>query len=189
VNGVSERLTGLGVGAAFGTAFVLANAHPPLGENVRLGLRVAIVGVDVALLLLIALAARRRRVHSDVGPARTRVTGAWFGRSFLWVVTAELFVLVAGLQLLRALGAPTQANVAWIALVVGLHFVAFAVIWKEKSIAIPGWLLFALGVAGLVMSDTGALRWVPLVSGVASGCALLIGSLVFSARELSRTSA
>lgn len=185
---VSERLTGLGVGAAFGTAFVLANAHAPLRENVRLGLLVAIVGVDVALLLLIALAVRRRRAYGDVGAARARGRGMWFGRSFLWVVAGELFLLIAGLQLLRALGAPTQANVAWIALVVGLHFVAFAVIWREKSIAIPGSLLFAFGAAGLVMSDTGALRWVPLVSGVASGCALLIGSLVFSARELSRTS-
>jgi hypothetical protein len=184
---VPERLTGLAVGAAFGTAFVLANAHSPLGENVRFGLRIAIVGIDVALLLLIATAVRRRRARGNPRPAGSGETRAWFGRSFVWVVAGELFLLVAGLQLLRALDAPTQANVAWIALVVGLHFVAFAAIWRERSIAVPGWLLFALGVAGLVMSDTGGLRWVPLVSGVASGCALLIGSLVFSARELGRT--
>jgi hypothetical protein len=85
-------------------------------------------------------------------------------------------LLVAGLEVLRLASAPTQANVAWIALVVGLHFVGFAFVWKDSSIAVSGTVLFLLGVAGLALTATAAREWVPLVSGVCSGFSLLAGS-------------
>jgi hypothetical protein len=62
-------------------------------------------------------------------------------------------------------------------LVVGLHFVAFAFVWNEASIAVPGAIVFLLGAAGLALIATSADRWVPLVSGVPSGFVLLAGSL------------
>lgn len=94
------------------------------------------------------------------------------------MVIVELVLLIVGLQAVRVAGAPTQANVAWIALVVGLHFIAFAFVWREASIAVPGAIVFLLGVAGLALSATSANEWVPLVSGVCSGFVLLVGSLL-----------
>ena len=94
------------------------------------------------------------------------------------VVIAEVVLLVVGLQVLRITGAPSEANVAWIALVVGLHFIAFAFVWREASIAVPGAIVLLLGVAGLALSATSANKWVPLLSGVCSGFVLLVGSLL-----------
>jgi hypothetical protein len=93
------------------------------------------------------------------------------------VVVGEVALLIVGLQVLRIAKAPTQANVAWIALVAGLHFVGFAFVWKEASIAVPGEVVLLLGVAGLALVATSAREWVPLLSGVCSGFVLLAGSL------------
>ena len=59
----------------------------------------------------------------------------------------------------------------------GLHFVGFAVVWKEASIAVPGAVVLLLGAAGLALAATSARAWVPLVSGVSSGFVLLAGCL------------
>jgi hypothetical protein len=93
------------------------------------------------------------------------------------VVIAEPALLIVGLQILRIASAPAQANVAWIALVVGLHFIAFAFVWQTASIAVPGAIVLLLGVAGLALTATSANGWVPLVSSVSSGFVLLAGSL------------
>jgi hypothetical protein len=47
------------------------------------------------------------------------------------------------------------------------------VIWRERSIAVPGAIAFLLGAIGLAMCDTAAIHWVPSVSGVLSGLVLL----------------
>jgi hypothetical protein len=69
-----------------------------------------------------------------------------------------------------------QANVAWIATIVGLHFAALASAWKTRSILVVGVVLTVLGVVGLALLGSAA-EWVPFVSGVLSGVTLLGGSL------------
>jgi hypothetical protein len=54
---------------------------------------------------------------------------------------------------------------------------AFAFVWNEASIAVPGAIVFLLGAAGLALSATSANSWVPIVSGVSSGFVLLAGGL------------
>jgi hypothetical protein len=163
------RLVGLLVGGAFGLAFVLANAHSPLSATVGLTLRLLAVG---CFLLLVASLFRVARFQPEERPSRTG-----YGRGFWWVVIGEVVLLIVGLQVLRIAKAPTQANVAWIALVVGLHFVVLAFVWKEASIAVPGAVVFLLGIAGLALTATPTREWVPLLSGVCSGFVLLAGSL------------
>lgn len=164
--------SGLLVGAGFGLAFVLANAGSPLTITVGLALRLLAGG-----LFAVVLASTFRATRLQAEQVDTEPTKAWYGRRFWWIVIGEVVLLIVGLQVLRITNAPTQANVAWIALVVGLHFIGFALVWKEPSIAVPGAFVMLLGVAGLTVAATSAKEWVPLLSGVASGFVLLAGCL------------
>ena len=127
----------------------------------------------------------RRRALSGPLPAPAAADVNLFGRNYWLIVAAELAVLVAGLAALSALGTARQTYVAWIALVVGLHFIAFryAGVWRG-SIAGPASFLVVLGLAGLGLAASSHARWIPLVSGVLSGLILLGGSLSVAAREL-----
>ncbi len=73
------------------------------------------------------------------------------------VVVAEVGAIAAGLVVLNGpLHAP-QAAVAWIALVVGIHFIALAVVWNLLFFNGLGAALMLCGVAGLVLAATGSL--------------------------------
>ncbi len=174
-----QRLTGALIGGIFGLVFVIANARTPLGASVATHFRVLAVAGFVALVLA------RRRALRDPLPARPAPATHLFGRRYWVIIAGEVFLLVVGYVALSAAGAPDQAGVAWIALVVGLHFLAFRVagVWGGGSVlsATP---LVILGAAGLVMAAAGAASWVPLVSGVLSGFTLLTGSLSVTVREV-----
>ncbi|NBE92685.1 hypothetical protein FE391_03860 [Nonomuraea sp. KC401] len=70
------------------------------------------------------------------------------------------------------------------ALVVGVHFVALAPVWKDWSIAVPGVVLTLLRAAGLALAPTAAVAWVPVVSGVLSGVVLLAAAVTMGLRAL-----
>ncbi|RSN46508.1 MULTISPECIES: hypothetical protein [Actinomadura] len=173
---MSPQLLGLFVGSSFGTAFVLANAGAPVPGPLGIALRVAAVLCLIAVVVTGFRTDRRREAPADPPPA-------WFGPKFGLVVLAEFALIFGGIAVLRALDAPDQCNVAWIALIVGLHFVVLAPIWKRTAIAVPGALLTALGVAGMVMAALSHVDWIPFVSGVLSGAVLLGGSLYGAARR------
>ncbi|MCK2216949.1 hypothetical protein MF672_024610 [Actinomadura sp. ATCC 31491] len=162
-------MTGLLIGAIFGAVFVVVNAHEPLNGVAAVVLRVAACLAAAAVAARWAAEARRRR-PGEAGRAM-------FGRWYLAVVAAEAVLLFGGLRALDAWGLPEQANVAWVALVVGVHFVALAPVWRAWGIAVPGVLLTALGGTGLALVATPAVAWVPFVSGVLSGAVLLAGSV------------
>ncbi|MEU7432108.1 hypothetical protein AB0B07_14845 [Streptomyces sioyaensis] len=167
-----QRMSGVFIGAFFGTVFVVANAHAPLDPVLGSALRVLAV-LTFAGLLALALRAGRRGQPAADGPEAPR--SDWFRGKFAFVVGAEVALLIGGNVALREGGAPQETGVAWVALIVGLHFLALAAVWKRRSIAVPGAALTALGMAGLGMAATSAVVWVPFVSGVLSGVALLGG--------------
>ncbi|MBV2363825.1 hypothetical protein ACFPZ0_20100 [Streptomonospora nanhaiensis] len=173
-----ERFTGILIGSSFGTVFVLVNAHAPLPAAAGAALRVLALACLAATVVLGVLAAR-------AAPPATAPGRAMFGRGYAAVVAAEALLLFGGFPVLRALGAPAEANVAWVALVVGLHFVALMAVWRERGIAVPGAVLTALGAAGFALLATPAAAWTPFVSGVLSGATLLACGLyvVLAARR------
>ncbi|MEV4803966.1 hypothetical protein AB0K18_28515 [Nonomuraea sp. NPDC049421] len=176
-------MTGLLVGAVFGAVFVLVNAGGPLGGAVAGVLRVAACLAAAGVVAMWFMTVRgERRSGQPQGPGM-------YGRGYLLIVLAEVVLLFGGLRVLAALGAPEQANVAWVAFVVGVHFVALAPVWKDWTIAVPGALLALLGVAGFALAGTSALAWVPIVSGVASGVVLLAASLTTGWRTMAGLSA
>ncbi|MFB9908785.1 hypothetical protein [Allokutzneria oryzae] len=165
------------IGATGGTAFVLANANEPL--NTTLGAVLKVLAV-LALAALVAITIRLGKKPAAQGDG----TAGGFTKGYWLVVAGEVVALFGGFQVLRALDAPVQANVAWIAVVVGIHFIAFVMVWKTWTIAIPGVVMTALGAIGLAMTPTSALAWVPIVSGMLSGVTLLACSLFFTVRAL-----
>ncbi|MFG3441308.1 hypothetical protein ACGF0J_29035 [Nonomuraea sp. NPDC047897] len=177
-----QRMNGLLVGAVFGAVFVVVNAQSPLNSVTVNVLRVVAVLAAASVVAMWFATARRER-PTAAGPRRNM-----FGRGYLIIVAAEVILLFGGIRLLAAWEQPEQMNVAWVAFVVGVHFVALAPVWKDWGIAVPGAVLTVLGVAGLVMAATSAVTWVPLVSGVLSGAVLLAGSVTFGWRGMTAAS-
>lgn len=162
-----QQFLGALIGAAFGAVFVLVNSGDPVPAALGWGLR-ALAVLALAAVLFLGLRA---------GGRPTLDGRPMFGPRYRVVVIGEVVLLVAGFFVLSLLDAPVQANVAWIATVVGLHFVALASAWKTRSILVVGVVLTVLGVVGLGLLGSPALPWVPFVSGVLSGVTLLGGSL------------
>ncbi|SFW81894.1 hypothetical protein [Amycolatopsis australiensis] len=161
-----QQFLGALIGAAFGTVFVLVNAGPPVPAALGWVLRAFAV---LALAAVVVLGLR-------AGGRPTLEGRPMFGPGYRVIVAAEVVLLVVGFFVLRLLDAPVQANVAWIATIVGVHFVALASAWQTRSILVVGVVLTVLGVAGLALLGS-APAWVPFVSGVLSGVTLLGGSL------------
>jgi hypothetical protein len=176
-------MTGLLVGAIFGAVFVVVNAGSPLNAVAVNVLRVAACAAAASVIAMWFLAARKKQA-TTAGPRRNM-----FGRGYMIILAAEAVLLFGGLRGLAALGVPEQADVAWVAFVVGVHFIALAPVWKDWGIAVPGVVLTLLGVAGLLMASTTAVAWVPLVSGVLSGAALLTGAVTFCWRGVTARTA
>ncbi|MDT0326811.1 hypothetical protein [Nocardiopsis lambiniae] len=171
-----RQFTGFFIGGGFGTAFVLANAGPPLPSAAGLILRLLAVGALVAVIASAVILSRRG--GDDPVPGTEAAPRFRFGPFYGIVVLLEVVLLLGGIQVLRALGAPMEANVAWIALVVGLHFLPLAWYWRMGQILGVAVYLSTLGAAGLVMAAAGFAEWVPFVSGVLSGVGMLAGILV-----------
>ncbi|GAA1007121.1 hypothetical protein [Nocardiopsis tropica] len=173
------RFTSTLIGTGFGLAFVLANTGPPLSPTVALALRVVAVAAVVAVLALVV--AIGRRPAADPGPDGPRMRfDAFFGA----VLAVEAVALFGGILALRALDAPMQANVAWIALVVGLHFFPLARRWRARSLVFTAVYMSVLGLAGLAMVFAGYPGWAPLVSGAVTGAGMLTGILASLAADL-----
>jgi len=90
------------------------------------------------------------------------------------VVVAEVGVIAAGLVVLKGPLHVPEGAVAWVAQVVGVHFIALAVVWKLVFFHGLGAALVFCGVAGLVLAATGsAVSAINLVGGVLPGAILL----------------
>lgn len=166
--GRDQRL-GLTIGSAFGLVFVLVNAGP-LPSPWPLLLRVAGVVAFVGVQLVLWQAARR--------PAHDRTYGGGgFTRGYWLVVAVEVVALVVGPQVLARVFDAPEAGVAWVSLVVGLHFTALAVVWREPSLHVLAAALTACGVAGLALAAAGAGEApIAVVGGVVPGFVLLTGA-------------
>ncbi|MFF3084578.1 hypothetical protein ACFVRB_05915 [Streptomyces nojiriensis] len=164
------------IGAIFGLVFVVANAGTlPTAAAVPLRL------LAIASFVWLFIALRRARTAppaSGGGGAAPRL----FGRGYLLVVAAEVVAAVAGILVINLVLHVPQATVAWIGLVVGLHFFGLAVAWRRQSLRPLAAAMAACGAAGLVLAACGAsLAVIATVAGIAPGI-LLLGSVWWSLR-------
>lgn len=164
----NERFGAL-IGAVFGLVYVWVNAGE-LPSTVSLALRV--LGVVAFAGLVGILAWRRNEGGADGG----RPDRSAFGRGYWTVVIVEVIALFGGLRIINEpLDAP-EASVAWVSIVVGVHFVALAGVWDNPFVRWLGVAIAVCGAIGVVLALAGASQAaIAVVAGVAPG-ALLLGT-------------
>jgi hypothetical protein len=154
------------VATSFGLVFVIVNSGA-LPAPWPLVIRAA--GVIAAVALVVATLRVARLTPPPEAPG-----GRGFASRGYWaIVGAEAVALFGGLILLARLFHRPEVGVAWVAVVVGVHFFALARLWRMPMYTVLGAVMTALGLAGFVLVGSGAgASAVGLVSGVGSGVAL-----------------
>ena len=138
---MDPRRLGSSIAVVGGVVFVAANA-PVLGAPVRWLLLLA--AVALAAWLVWRLFLRPRSLGTPQVPHR------FAGLIYLISVVAMLALIAAGGAWLRASG-HEAAQPSLIALVVGLHFVPFAMAFREPMLIQLGTAVAAMGAVGLVL--------------------------------------
>jgi hypothetical protein len=153
------------IALSFGTVFVMVNSgglDQPWQWVIR-GL-----GLAIAAVLLVALfrTARTARPQETSGPG-------FADRRFQVIVALEVIALFGGLYVINSVLDRSELGVAWVAVVVGVHFYALGWAWGMTFYHWLATAMTALGVGGFVAYAAGAGETaVALISGVGSGLAL-----------------
>jgi hypothetical protein len=171
------------VAIAFGTVFVLVNSG---GLAAPWPLAIRVIGLLVAALLVVGLVLVVGRGPS-VAPAPP---SGFVDRRYWLIVALEAGALFGGLAMVNGVLHRTAVSVAWVALVVGVHFFGLARIWHMP---LYHWLAAAMTILGLAGFLTyalgGSAGMVGLVAGVGSGTALYAAvAVAVGDALLSRTS-
>ncbi len=147
----------------FGFTYIMANAQllPPSDAT-----PVRVIGILAAAGLLIGLPR----------PDRPDPPGVGFSRAYWLIVAAEVAAGIGGLVVLNTLLGIHDASIAWISVVVGVHFFGFYVIWRLPIMVWVGAAITACGALGLIaagMDRSAAL--IAMVAGIVPGAVLLAG--------------
>ncbi|MGC4889025.1 hypothetical protein [Micromonospora sp. DT227] len=169
--GTRGRPSGLVIGSlvaiSFGTVFVMLNSG---GLPAPWPLVLRIAGLLVAALLLVGLF----RVARQAPPGAQGPEAAGFMDRRYWIVVAlEAVALFGGLAVINNVFDRPAVSVAWVAVVVGVHFFGLAAVWRMPRYHWLGAVMTALGVAGFLAHALGATAaTVALIAGVGCGAAL-----------------
>lgn len=155
------------IGAVFGLVYVLVNASK-LPDSPAIGLRVLSILIFVAVYLAI------RRLPTEDGDAPA---GSGFGRNYWTVVAVEAVAGIAGIAIIAGPLRHEEASVAWISLVVGVHFLVLSRVWRRPSLDYLGGLIALAGLVGLVLAFAGGSdESVAIAGGIVPGFVLLLAS-------------
>jgi hypothetical protein len=162
---MTNQKLGILIGAIFGLAFIWINSDELSSETAR-----ALQGFGVvAFLGLIAVLTQRSPDERTADAPK----GIGFGPGY-WLVV--LIVLFGGLFIINGVLDASGAGVAWVALVVGVHFIALAIVWRAPVFHLVGGVIAVCGALGLALAVVDASEaTIAVVSGIIPG-AVLIGS-------------
>ena len=171
------------IGTAFGLVFILANSGDPVAPWPAI---IRAAGLFVALLLVLGVVAVARRSPAAV-PGNSDAAG-FMGRGYRIIVVAEVIALFGGLMLINNVFHRPAVAVAWVAVVVGVHFIGLAKVWRMPIYTVLGTVQTLLGLAGFLLYAFGAPSAIGLVSGVGSGVALFatVGTALIGALRAAR---
>lgn len=177
--GLSGRETGSAIGAVFGLLYVESNANA-IAHLWSLMVRIA-GGASFALCLVALCWGLRHTRATPSAQARLVGAGYWF------VVAGEAAALFTGWYALNGpLGRP-DAALPWVTLVVGVHFLALAVVFGVRVQHLLGLLLTGCGAVGMALALSGApSSSVAVAAGIGPGFVLLgfsVWGLVGPGRE------
>jgi len=159
-------VVGSTVAITFGTVFVLVNSAGLPGAWPHV---IRVLGVIMAALLIVGVVLVVRRGLSVTRAPESGLTD----RRYWLIVVLEAVALFGGLAVVNGVLHRTAVSVAWVALVVGVHFFGLARIWHMPLYHWVGAAMTVLGLAGfLVYALGGSAAIVGLVAGVGSGTVL-----------------
>ncbi|MGA3538674.1 hypothetical protein ACK8GE_05170 [Micromonosporaceae bacterium DT194] len=162
----SGIVVGSMVAITFGAVFVLVNSA---GLPGAWPLVIRAAGLVVAVMLLVGLVL----VVRQAPPAAFAPAPGYMNRRYWLILALEAVALFGGLAVINNVLHRTAVSVAWVALVVGVHFFGLAWIWRMPLYHWLGAAMTLLGLAGfLVYALGGTAATVGLVAGVGSGVAL-----------------
>jgi hypothetical protein len=165
------------IGAVGGLAFIVFNSWP-LGD---LWNKVAIV-IGVVWFLLVLLAILRVPDDPDAyQPDARQLQAFWI------VVVVEVLLIVGGTQLaIRVLDVPS-ASLPWVATVLGVHWLAFRLVFQQEVFLWLGWFTLTCGLVGLMVALTGlgSAEATAITSGLLVGVVML-GAVGIDARRRRR---
>jgi len=162
----SGIVVGSMVAITFGAVFVLVNSA---GLPGAWPLVIRAAGLVVAVMLLVGLVL----VVRQAPPAAFVPAPGYMNRRYWLILALEAVALFGGLAVINNVLHRTAVSVAWVALVVGVHFFGLAWIWRMPLYHWLGAAMTLLGLAGfLVYALGGTAATVGLVAGVGSGVAL-----------------
>jgi hypothetical protein len=151
------------IGGIFGFIYVMSSAAAlpsPAAQALRAIAIVAFVGLFLAI---------HRIGHPDESATKGR-----FGRGYWTVVAAEAIALLTGAFVLTGPLDAGDAVIAWVSVVVGVHFVALAAVGHQPFYNALGVAITICGVAALAAAALGASTTVIAgIGGVAPGFLLL----------------
>jgi hypothetical protein len=172
-----QRLGSL-IGGIFGLIYVEVNAGL-LPEPWAAVLQIAAV---VAFAGLAVLLARDRGRRSAARPAARGGFGGWY-----WLVVAgEAAAILAGAAILNGPAGLPRAVVAWVSVVVGVHFLVLAAIWRLPLFRHLGAAIALCGAAGLTAAAVGATPAVIAATGGVLPGILLLSASYWGAATLRR---
>ena len=150
----------------FGAVFIVVNSA---GLPDPWAFVVRSAGLLVSMLLLAGLA----RVTREAPLAARAPVSGFTDRRFWIIVTLEAVALFGGLAIINGVLHRPVVSVAWVALVVGLHFFGLGRIWRTLLYYALGTAMVLLGLAGFLIDALGGnAAEVDLVAGVGSGTAM-----------------
>jgi hypothetical protein len=166
------------IGAVGGLAFVLFNSWP-LGDpwtNVAIGIGVLWFLWDVRAIM------RVPENPDAVRPDARQMQAFWI------VVALEVVLIIGGTQLaIRVLDMPS-ACLPWVAIVLGVHWLVFRMVFRENVFLWLGFFTLTCGVVGLMVALTGvagsdSLAATAITSGLLVGIVLLVAVGVDAGRR------
>ncbi len=158
--------TGSLIAAVFGLMYVLVNTGS-LSTPWMVALRILAAAAFLAVLVTL-LRSGRPAPRSSTPDSRV------FGRGYWLVVAVEVVALFVGVRVISGPLDLPQAAVAWVTVVVGVHFIALGFVFRQRFFHRLGAVLTTLGLTGFVLAATGAgAEPIAVVSGVLPGAVLL----------------
>lgn len=165
------------IGAVFGLVYALVNS----------GGLPSVVAAVLRILAVLALAAVLVTVlrHRDPGAAGPPPGSDAFGPRYLLVVGVEVVAVFGGVALLNGPLDLPDAGVAWVSVVVGLHFLPLAGVFGLPLFRALGLAVAACGAVGLLLAATlDSSVPVDVVGGILPGALLLAASWWGAGRDL-----
>jgi hypothetical protein len=147
----------------FGFIYIMANAQ-------------LLPATEATAVRAIGILAAGGLLFSLPRPDRPDPPGFGFSRGYWLIVAAEVAAGVGGLIVLSAVLGIHDASIAWISVVVGVHFFGFYVIWRLPIMVWIGAAITVCGALGLLAAgfDRSAVL-IAVVAGIVPGAVLLAG--------------